>query len=98
MLARASAEIAGAGAIPSRNDWDADAFRPALRGQAPMLTARPRPLTTLPAALLVSVHWGPPAAAAMRMRIWQEPGDVDRPVARAARAGPLTLVPGPTAR
>ena len=57
-----------------------------------------RPLTTPPAALPASVPWGPPAAAAMRMRIRLDPGDVDRPVARAARAGPLTLVPGPTAR
>ena len=63
-----------------------------------MLTARPRPLTTLPAALLVSEHWGLPAVAAMRMRIRLDPGDVDRPVARAARAGPLTLVPGLAAR
>ena len=63
-----------------------------------MHTARPRPLTTLPAVLLVSVHWGPLAAAAMRRRIRLDPGDVDRPVASAARAGPLTLVPGPTAR
>ena len=57
-----------------------------------------RSLTTLPAALPVSVPWGLPAAAAMCMRIRLDPGDVDRPVARAARAGPLTLVPGPTAR
>ena len=57
-----------------------------------------RSLTTLPAALPASVQWGPPAAAAMCMRISLDPGDVDRPVARAARAGPLTLVPGLAAR
>ena len=98
MLARACAEIASTGAILSRNDWDAGTFRPALRRQAPLLTARPHPLTTLPAALPVSEQGGPPAAAAMRMRIRLDPGDVDRPVARAARARPLTPMPGPTAR
>ena len=93
MLARACAEIASAGTILSRNDWDAGTFRP-----APLLTARPHPLTTLPAALPVSEQGGPPAAAAMRMRIRLDPGDVDSPDTCAACAGPLTLVPGPTAR
>ena len=73
-------------------------FAGAQTRKAPSESARLHPLTTLPAALLLSEHWGPPAAAAMRMRIRLDPGDVDSPDTCAACAGPLTLVPGPTAR
>jgi len=58
-----------------------------------MLTARPRHLTTLPAALPVSEHWGPPAAAAMRIRFLRRPGAPPQIVARAARAGRMTPAP-----
>jgi hypothetical protein len=99
VLARACAQAARATLFPVEKTGTFRRLAQARkRGRPHWTDPAHRSLTTLPAALPASVQWGPPAAAAMRMRIRLDPGDVDRPVASAARDGPVTLVPGLAAR